>query len=120
MKIGSRYSPWRSISFPPALFIQEPIPKIPWICQGDVIPIYGSKAGIIGGLMKYLGIGRCPDGDRTMSPDTRPLFRVIPEGQTSPLVDIIDQFLEWCNTLITFIGAKEGTSEGIEIDNGQD
>ncbi len=70
--------------------------------------------------MKYLGIGRCPDRDRTKSPDTGPLFRVIPEGQTSPLVDIIDQFLKRCDTLISCIGIEQGTSERIVVDNRQD
>jgi hypothetical protein len=69
--------------------------------------------------MKDLGIRRCVDMDGTMFPDTRSLFRIIPESKPTTVMDIVDHFLEWFYPRIAMVGAKHGAPEGVVINNGK-
>ena len=69
--------------------------------------------------MEDFGIRGCIDPDGAIFPNTRPLFRVIPERKPASLIEIVNQFLKWGDSLISFIGAKPLTSERVIIHNGQ-
>ena len=58
MKVGRCDSPYGIFPLAAAVGPQKAVPEVPGFSNGDVVRIDGSKAGIIPGLIKDLGVGR--------------------------------------------------------------